>query len=136
MHFLAKLSSHKGWGSLILRLGVGGIFLFHGIQKWSLWTAAPDQMQPSLLSLMKFLSVVEPLGGLALVLGFLTPLAALGLAIIMVGAIYFKIQVWNFPFAAANATGWEFDLSLLLSCLALMLSGAGKWSADEALMKH
>ena len=136
MKFLAKMSSHPQWGSLVLRLAVGSIFIFHGVQKWALWKAVPPQMPPNMGNLMKFLSIVEPLGGLALILGFLTPLAALGLAIIMVGAIYFKMNVFKVGFASGNGTGWEFDLILLAANIALMLSGAGKWSVDKKLIKH
>lgn len=137
MKFFYHLTTHKHWGLLILRLTVGVIFIVHGIQKWALWNMQPsDQMPAMMLNLMKFLSIVEPLGGLALIFGFLTQLAALGLSLIMLGAIFwFKMKVMNIPFAANNTTGWEFDLILLASNIALILNGAGRISLDYLLAK-
>lgn len=132
MHYLYRLTSYSPWGLLLLRLSVGSIFLFHGIQKWALWSVLPSpQMPANMLSLMKFLSIVEPLGGLALILGFLTSLASLGLGIIMLGAIWFKVKIWQIGFTAQNTTGWEFDLILLAANVALLFGGAGKWALDK-----
>lgn len=136
-HLRAFASNHWSWGLLALRLAVGSVFLFHGIQKWALWGEAPSSasLTPNMLNIMKFLSIVEPLGGAALILGFLTQFAAIGLGLIMLGAIYFKMQVWNMPFAAQSATGWEFDLVLLAASIQLLFSGAGKYSLDGFMKK-
>ncbi|MBI4428791.1 MAG: DoxX family protein [Ignavibacteriales bacterium] len=67
--------------------------------KWSMWgMEASDQMPSSMLTIMKILSIAEPLGGLAMILGFLTPLAAVGLSIVMLGAINMKIFAWGLKF--------------------------------------
>ncbi len=132
MHTMHKYSD---WGLLALRLALGAVFLYHGSQKWGLWSAAPEGMDSSTLMLMKFLSVVEPLGGLALVLGVLTQWAALGLAIIMVGAIYFKMNVMGVGFAEQQGTGWEFDLVILAGLIMLWLRGAGTYALDR-MMGH
>lgn len=132
MLHLHRLQTYSDWGLLALRLAVGSIFLIHGIGKWSFWGMMPgDQMSAGMLNLMKFLSIVEPLGGLALILGFLTHYAALGLAIIMVGAIYFKMFVFKLGFVEQAATGWEFDLALLGGNLALFFLGAGRMAIDK-----
>src|SRR3989344_2149286 len=108
MEFFIDLYQFNDWGLLALRVAVGVIFLYHGIQKRAMWKMQPsEQMPASMLSLLKFLSVVEPLGGLAVLFGFLTQLAVAGLGFIMVGAIWMKITKWHVPFAAQDKTGWE-----------------------------
>lgn len=82
---------------------------------------------------MKFLSVAEPLGGHALIVGFLTPVAALGFAIIMLGALWMKLTVWKEPFVSDKTTGWEFDLLILAATTALITLGAGIFSVDYFL---
>ena len=136
MKFSERLREHKHLGMLGLRLVIGVIFILHGIMKWRmLHTAGGVSLPPAMVNLFSFLSIVEPLGGLALILGFLTEWAALGLALIMVGAIYFKINVLHIGFIAQNTTGWEFDLTLLAGNLSLIFSGAGKYSLDRMWKK-
>ncbi len=114
-------------GLLILRLGVGSIFLVHGVQKlMTVWS--PDQPANWL---MRFLSIAEPLGGLALILGVLTSWAGLGLALIMLGAIYMKATQWSVGFVGARGAGWEFDLALLAGALALFCLGGGKYGLES-----
>lgn len=133
---LHALSKHNYVGLFVLRLVVGILFLVHGTAKWKLWGAPPGEgTTESMLALMKFLSIVEPLGGLALVMGFLTRYAALGLGIIMLGAIYFKLYVWNVGFIGTTGTGAEFDLVLLAAAVMLFFAGAGKWSLDHTCCK-
>lgn len=127
---LPSLQRYGDWGLLALRLAIGVIFLYHGTQKWGLWSAVPEGMPANALLLMKILSIAEPLGGAALILGFLTQFAALGLAIIMLGAIYTKSQVTGVGFAAADSTGWEFDLVLLAGNLVLFFLSAGRLSIE------
>src|SRR5438046_6765377 len=74
---------------LVLRLVVAAIFLYAGSAKWPFWSAPPEGVSVALLNVLRFLSIVEPLGSLALVLGVLTRWAAAGLGIIMVGPIFF-----------------------------------------------
>lgn len=136
--FFEKLHSYEDIGCLALRLSIGAIFLIHGVLKWKMgiWQAEPNEMMSAnMITLFKVLSVVEPLGGLGLIFGFLNQLAALGLAIIMAGAIYFKIQVWGMDFIGQQNTGWEFDLALLAVLVHLFISGAGKYSLDHVVYK-
>ncbi len=79
MSIPATLHQFSDWGLLALRLGVGITFLVHGSQKRAMWKMQPSaQMPAGLLSLLKVLSIAEPLGGLATLVGLLTQAAAAG----------------------------------------------------------
>ena len=85
---------------------------------------------------MKFLSIVEPLGSVALLLGFLTRWAAAGLGIIMVGAIFFaKVTLRAGLFTTPQGTGLDYNLLILAGCIALVAFGAGGWSVDAIRKK-
>lgn len=120
---------------LALRLVIGAIFISAGYAKFGLWSSAPAGMSATMLNLMKLMSIVEPLGGVALVAGFLTFWASTGLAIIMVGAIFVMQFTMNVGFAAPQGPGWDFPLVILVGCLALMAFGAGRWAVDAKLKK-
>ena len=116
-----------------LRLVVAAIFINAGIAKWMFWAGAPEGMPMSgiMLNLTRFLSIVEPLGGVALVVGFLTRWAAMGLAIIMAGAAYFVYFVMHAGFfTGQQGPGLDYILLIFAGCLALVAFGAGQWSAD------
>lgn len=129
------LKQYADIGHLVLRLAVASIFFYHGYQKFGLWGATPEGMAAGQVMLMKFLSIAEPLGALALLLGVFTRLASLGLALIMIGAIYMKAMTWGVGFATPQGPGWEFDLIILAACIALIFDGAGKYSLDAMMGK-
>jgi putative oxidoreductase len=121
---------------LVLRLIVAAIFLYAGYAKWGFWSAAPEGMSAGMVNLVKFLSIVEPLGGVALVVGFLTRWAAAGLAIIMVGAIFFlRLAMQTGFFTTAQGAGLDYNLLILGGCIALVAFGAGSWSVDAIRKK-
>lgn len=110
---------------LVLRLVVAAVFLYAGTAKWPFWSAAPEGMSVVLLSVVKFLSIVEPLGSLALILGVLTRWAAAGLGIIMVGAIvYTRLTLNAGVFTTPQGTGLDYNLLILAGCIALIAFGA------------
>jgi putative oxidoreductase len=117
---------------LVLRLVLGAIFIAHGGQKLFVFgldgvTAAFTQMGAPLPAITAPLTAfVELLGGAALVIGLLTRLSAVGLAIVMVGAIGLAHLSAGF----FNPNGFEFPLSLLGTSIALALTGAGTYSID------
>jgi putative oxidoreductase len=121
---------------LMLRLVVAAIFLYAGSAKWPFWSAPPEGMSVLLLNVMKFLSVVEPLGSLAVALGVLTRWAAAGLSIIMVGAIFFaRLTLHASLFTTPQGTGLDYNLLILASCVTLIAFGAGGWSLDAIRKK-
>jgi putative oxidoreductase len=94
-------------------------------------------MSVVLQNVLRFLSIVEPLGGVALLLGVLTRLAAAGLGIVMVGAIFFSRLVLHAGlFTTQRGTGLDYNLLILAGCIALIAFGAGGWSVDAIRRKH
>ena len=117
---------------LVLRIAIGASFLFHGLQKRSMWKMQPSKEMPAgMQNIFKLLSVVEPLGGVAIILGFLTQFAAIGFIIIMLGAINTKISQMKKKFG--DPGGWEVDALLLAANIAILLMGAGQFSIDALL---
>lgn len=115
------------WALLFMRIALAAVFLSHGFSKRGMWKTAPsDSMPPFQLWLMRLLSVVEPLAGIGVLLGIYTAVCALALAVIMIGAIYFKIAVWKKKFSETG--GWEFDIVLLVAALVLAALGPGVFS--------
>ena len=134
MEFFISLHQLSDWGLLALRIALGAVFLAHGRGKLGMWKMQPSEQMPAgTISLMKLLSIVEPLGGIAVLFGFLTQLAAVGLGIIMVGAIKAKIRMFKAPFMVMEKPGWEFDMMNLAACITLFFSGAGAFSLDRVI---
>jgi len=126
-------------GMLLLRLGIGGLFLAHGVQKaFGLWggrglgetttiLAGYGFRQASTLSWA--LGFGELILGALLVLGLFTPIAAAGLLAVKVVAITVK---WGGPFFAAEATNAiELDIALAAGAAALLFVGAGRIALDS-----
>jgi len=59
-------------------------------------------------------------------LGILTQLAAIGLILLMLGAIQKKIFVWKIGFWGGRAYGWHYDLMLLVMNLVILVTGGGR----------
>jgi putative oxidoreductase len=72
------------------------------------------------------------IGGILLILGALTPLAALGIAGTMITATIFLIQRGE-PFINSAGHSWENSAFYLTTGICLALSGAGRWSLDAWL---
>jgi len=72
-----------------------------------------------------FLGLVEILGSLGVAFGVLIQPAAIGLILIMLGAIQKKIFVWHIEFWASN--GWNYELMLVVMCLVIVFTGGGQY---------
>ena len=132
---MKSLTIPQGLALLLLRLVVGAVFVWAGTAKWFIWSGVPEgmpEMTPTLVNLTKLLSIVEPLGALALLLGFLTRWAAAGLAIIMTGSLYFVYFMFHAGvFTSEKGTGMDYNLLILAGCVVLVAFGAGPWSVDR-----
>ena len=125
-------------GLTVLRVILGATFIAHGAQKLFVFgfagvTGGFAQMgipMPGLFG--PFVALVEFFGGIAIVLGLLTRLAGLGLAIDMLVAMLAVHLKQGF----FNPGGAEFPLSLFGMAIALMTTGAGAFSIDALLNKR
>jgi len=90
---------------------------------------------PAALALLAI--AAEFFGGLGLVLGFLTRIAAFGIAVNMVVAIVTVNRAVGFFmnwFGTQRGEGYEYHLLVLAITAFLMIRGAGAFSVDRALM--
>ena len=122
-------------GLAIIRIVTGIVFAAHGGQKLFVYgfagvTGAFTQMGVPMPGIMgPFVALLEFFGGLALIIGLLSRLAALGLAFDMIGAILLVHLKGGFFLPA----GYEFALTLLAASLAVAIGGPGALSADTAI---
>jgi putative oxidoreductase len=127
-------------GILLLRVVLGAIMAGHGAQKLFGVFGGPGlqgatgffgslRFRPAgLLALVA--SATELTCGTLIALGLLTPLAALGIATVMVtavGSVHIKNGFWN-----ANG-GYEFNLLIWSSAVAIAAIGPQRFSVDRAL---
>ena len=132
MSFFAQLHQFSDFALLILRLALGTVFIVHGTHKRGLWKMQPSaQMPAGLLSMLRVLSIAEPLGAVATLTGLLTQAAAAGFVLVMLGAIRLKITAFHKGFSGDG--GWEFDFLLLVGAIALLFLGAGRFALDRVL---
>src|SRR5919201_6274309 len=127
------------YGLLLLRVVAGGTIFAHGAQKLFGWfggSGAPGTAgflenlgyRPPLV-----LAVLAGLGessGLLFAAGLLTPLAALGMTIVMLNAIV--VVHWSKGFFNGNG-GLEFPLQLATIAIAVTAIGPGRFSLDRAV---
>lgn len=130
---IPSLRNQSAWALLFVRIVLAAVFILHGYQKWAIWSGAPEGMPSWLVVVFQILSVVEPIAGIALFVGVFAEWAALATAVIMLGAIAFKILMLQVPFAAGNTTGWEFDLTNLALSLVVLAFGAGSLSVGAKM---
>jgi len=116
---------------LILRIITAVIFYVAAYFKIPFWSSSSEGISPFLLFTTKLLSIAEPLGATAILIGFLTRLASWGLIIILIGAIFVSQFVYGIGFVTPTSAGWNMPLAVLGGCLILAAFGAGQWSIDN-----
>lgn len=132
----------------ICRLVLGIIFFIHGSQLTLGWFGGfgfKGTMQfmttqlgiPAIFAAVAILA--QFLGGLGLIVGLLSRIAAFGIACVMIVAV-FKIHLavgffmnW---YGAQKGEGYEYHLLVLALCLLIMVKGSGALSIDSILSKE
>jgi putative oxidoreductase len=133
-------------GLLIARLALGIVILPHGLQKTlGLFGGAGFSgtmgffIHQGLPSTIAFLVIMaESFGALGLIIGFLSRLAAFGLGVDMLGAIFMVHLPNGFFmnwFGTKQGEGFEYHILAIGLCLVVLIGGAGKWSVDKLLVK-
>jgi putative oxidoreductase len=129
-----------------LRLVLGVVFFAHGAQKMLGWFGGYGFH--GTMGFFAHLGIPAPVafliicteffGGLGLIVGLLTRIAALGIGGLMIGAI-FMVHLPNGFFmnwaGTQKGEGIEYHLLVLAMAATLLLRGAGAFSADRAIAK-
>jgi putative oxidoreductase len=123
---VSNLSRFFPTGLLLLRLMVGIVFIDSG------WNdlRSPQERSQSIgksKNFTIFLGAAEVLGGAGVVLGIWSQLAALGLILVSLGAIYEKLFVWHIGFWGEKTYGWHYDLILLVMNLVVGITNGGSY---------
>ncbi|MET7638682.1 DoxX family protein [Streptomyces sp. NPDC005438] len=125
-------------GLLVLRIGLGLTMAAHGCQKLFGWFDGPGldgtaqgfsaMGYPAGKTMATIAGLAETFGGLALVLGLLTPLAGAAVLGTMLNALNVK---WGGGFFQPR--GVEYELFLVAAAAAVTLTGPGRIAVDRAL---
>jgi len=133
------------WTGFILRLTLGLVMFPHGAQKLLGWYGGfgfsgtmgffTETMHlPWIVALLVI--VGEFFGSLGLIVGLLTRFSAASFVVIMLGAITTShlqngfFMNWS---GKQQAEGYEYHILVIGIALALLISGAGKWSLDRLI---
>jgi putative oxidoreductase len=105
---------------------VGLVFVTSG---WSHVTKVDERSKSIGMSkgFTLFLGVGEIAGGLGVAFGVLTQLAAIGLILVMLGAIGKKIFAWHTGFWGEKTYGWHYDLMFVIMNLVILFTDGGRW---------
>lgn len=123
--------------ALVLRISLGVIMVMHGIpkirkreilgRKWHEHYGVPAVTVP-------LTGVLQIVGGALLLVGLFTSLTAVVLALDMLAALYICIVNHKEPFNSVSPDkGWDINLLLVGSLVAVMLLTGGAWSLDAVL---
>ena len=126
-----------GVAPLVLRLAIGGIMAYHGFDKLAGGLGVVEEMfvmmdVPAAAAAAPFVTFVEILGGLALIAGIATRVAAALLAFVLLGALVL-VKADLGIISSGPMPGAELDIALLAGLVALAFIGPGSVSADRAL---
>lgn len=136
------VATGDSFASTVLRLALGFMILPHGLQKTLGWFGGygfkgtmgylTGQVgAPWIFALLAILA--ESVGGLMLIAGFGTRLAALGVGGVMLVAatMHWSNGFFMNWFGNQKGEGVEFHLLALGIVVALLILGGGKWSVDS-----
>lgn len=140
-------SCNKSWALTVVRVVLGVVFFLHGAQKvlgWFGGSPLPETVQHFMqmglpMPVAYAVCLGEFLGGIGLIVGCLSRVAAAGIVIIMAGAIAtvhakngFFINWFMVPDVGH---GFEYNLSLIAMGLAIVVGGPGCVAIDNLLFK-
>jgi len=146
--FMKKIfATNENSSATIIRIVLGLILFPHGAQKLLGWfggygfdgTMGFLTGSVGLPWIIGFLVIIiEFFGALALIFGFATRLVSIGLIALFAGIVFTGhldngfFMNWS---GQQKGEGYEYHLLVIGMALSLLVSGAGKWSADYAIQK-
>lgn len=133
---LNQFGALSGFAATVLRVIIGIIFTYHGIDKlqggasgFAGFLESLNIPAPEIVAWVVIL--LELVGGILLILGLLTRLVALLFALEMIGTtLLVKLDV---GLIGAQGAGAELDLALLAGVLAILLLGPGRAAVDNKM---
>lgn len=123
-------AKYADWGFLLLRIMSAAVFFSSG----SAHLKSPVKRAGSLdlsVGFTLFLGWAEVLGALGILFGVLTQWAALGLILVMFGAIFMKVVKWKTGFWGEKSSGWHYDLIFVLINLVILLTDGGRFTLTQ-----
>ena len=142
------LGTDGDWVITIARIVLGVVFFAHGAQMALGWFGGPG-LQSTVRVFREQLRIPAPLavlavaaeflGGLGLVVGLLSRLAALSIAVVMIVAllaVHWKFGFFMNWYGEKEGHGIEYHLLVLALALAVIIRGAGPLSLYEVLYHH
>lgn len=123
---LPALARFTDLALLLLRFLIGLVFFTSGWRH-----ATKPEARSKDIGMSKgftlMLGVAECAGAAGVALGVLTQLAAIGLSVIMLGAIQKKIFKWKTGFWGSHGTdGWSYDLTMILINFVIATTSGGR----------
>ena len=115
---------YSDWALLLMRIVVAVVFGTSGYNHLK----SPQERAKSIgmsVPFTIFMGAAELAGAMALVFGVLTQWAAIGLILIMLGAIYTKVAKWKTGFWGEKSMGWHYDLLFVVMNLVILTTGGG-----------
>jgi len=145
--FRKLMSTADDLAVAILRLSLGVVFFAHGAQKALGWFGGFG-FDGTMGFLTQKLNIPAPfavlaiaaefLGGLGLLVGLLSRVAAFGIAcnmVVAVAVIHIQYGFFINWFGNQKGEGFEFHILAIAGALVIMIKGAGALSLDRALLK-
>ncbi len=120
------LSALNDFGLLFLRIMAGAIFGDSGYNHLKDPVARGKSIGlPTNVTV--FLGAAEAAGAAGVILGVFQQLAAIGLILVMLGAIQKKAMVWKTGFWGKDGQGWSYELTLISMLLVILFSDGGRF---------
>jgi putative oxidoreductase len=127
------------YGLAVLRIVLGIAMAVHG---WSKLSGGVDGVAgffatlgiPAAGLMAWVVTIVELVGGILLIVGFLTQIVGILIALDMLGAILFAFLLRGAAFIENGAITWEKEAVFAAAALCIVLAGPGAWSADDVVI--
>ena len=140
MNIKKLMTTTDSWGLLGLRLVTGAVFIAHGLPKFGIgggnglegtagWLGSIGVPLPMLSAILVASS--EAIGGVLLIVGFMTRFVAATQVFAMLVAVF--LVHWSNGFAGEG--GYQWAMLLGMAAFTLMMDGAGRFSIDRNMSR-